>query len=245
MLTDGVLRGVQEATLDVGERRRLERAIVEVREVAARTTTATAGVPLHQVMLLLDGLMCRFIDDRKGFRQLVAIHVPGDFVDLHAFPLRYLDHHVATMTKATVALIPHAQLHLITTASPALAQKLWFATLIDAAIHRAWLFRLGRLDAVGRVAHFLCETNVRLTAAGLSDGRRFALDLRQSDLADICSLTSIHVNRVLRQLRDERLCVFRSSWVELLDPEATARRGQFDARYLYVAGNETAGARSG
>ena len=71
------------------------------------------------------------------------------------------------------------QLDVIFAEMPQLERKLWFATLIDAAIHRAWLFRLGRLDAVGRVAHFLCETNARLVSAGLSDGRRFALGITQ------------------------------------------------------------------
>jgi len=117
---------------------------------------------------------------------------------------------------------------------PQLTRKLWFATLLDAAIHRAWLFRLGRLDALGRVAHFLCETNVRLVSAGLSDGRRFALGLTQSDLAEICGLTNVHVNRVMRALREERLCTFRSSLVEIIEPDRLAKRGEFDPAYLYI-----------
>lgn len=95
-------------------------------------------------------------------------------------------------------------------------------------------YRLGRLDALGRVAHFISETNIRLMSAGLSDGRRFALGLIQSDLAEICGLTNVHINRVMRQLREERLCVFRSSLVEILEPETLAARGQFDPDYLYI-----------
>lgn len=216
------------------ERERLEAGIVEVRALEARQVIVRAGTPLRHSMLLTEGIMSRYIDDRNGLRQLVAIHVPGDFVDLHAYPLQTLDHDVATMTSAKVAVVPHSQLDAIISQSPALGRKLWFATLIDAAIHRAWLFRLGRLDAVGRVAHFLCETNMRLVAAGLSDGRRFALPLTQTDLSEICGLTNVHVNRVLRQLREERLCVFRSSLVEITNPAELVVRGQFDPSYLYI-----------
>jgi len=191
---------------------------------------------LHQSILLIEGIMSRHIDDRDGLRQLVAVHVPGDFVDLHGFPLKVLDHGVGTMTAATVAIVPHNALDAIVADIPVMARKLWFATLIDAAIHRAWVFRLGRLDAVGRVAHFLSETNARLVSAGLSDGRRFALGLTQADIAEICGLTSVHVNRVLRSLREDRLCVFRSSLVEILEPERLAARGQFDPAYLYIEG---------
>ncbi|WP_343611816.1 Crp/Fnr family transcriptional regulator [Novosphingobium sp.] len=233
MFSQRFLKDKRGVKLMPPERAALEKAISEVRHVPARTTLMRAGHQVNESTLLVDGIMSRYIDDRNGLRQLVAIHVPGDFVDLHAFPLKVLEHDVATMTPCTVAVVPHAALEVLLADFPEMNRKLWFATLIDAAIHRAWLFRMGRLDALGKVAHFLCETNARLVSAGLSDGRRFDLDLTQADLAEICGLTSVHINRVVRQLRDEGLCAFRSSVVELFDPERLSARGQFKDAYLY------------
>ncbi|AHE55944.1 Crp/Fnr family transcriptional regulator [Sphingomonas sanxanigenens] len=235
MFTERFLRDKRGAALTSEEREILENAISEVKTFGPRTTLAFTGEPLNHSTLLIEGIMSRHIDDRNGLRQLVALHVPGDFVDLHAYPLKILDHEVGTMTAVTVALVPHTRLDAITREYPELARKLWFSTLLDAAIHRAWLFRLGRLDAVGRVAHFFCEMNVRLAAAGLSDGRRFALGLTQADLGEICGLTPVHINRVMRQLREDGMCVFRSSLVEIMDPERLAARAQFDPDYLYIA----------
>ena len=240
MLTDRFLKDKRGVSLDPVERQRLENAISEVKTLPARTNMVRAWVPLHHSTLLLEGIMSRYIDDRRGLRQLVAIHVPGDFVDLHAFPLSMLEHDVQTITAVKLATVPHSELLAITRDLPELTRKLWFSTLIDAAIHRVWLFRLGRLDAVGRVAHFLCEINTRLVSVGLSDGRSYALGLTQTDLAEICGLTNVHVNRVMRQLREERLCVFRSSVVEILDPERLAARGQFNPEYLYLEHTRTA-----
>ncbi|MCW1432069.1 Crp/Fnr family transcriptional regulator [Novosphingobium sp. JCM 18896] len=234
MFTDRFLRDRRGVRLETAERARLEEAIEEVRVVEARKRLVRAGDVLSESTLLVEGFLCRYIDDRRGLRQLMAVHVPGDFVDLHGFPLKTLDHDVATLTAATVAIVPHTALQQIEREAPDLARKLWYATLLDAAIHRAWLFRLGRLDSIGRVAHFLCETNARLVLAGLSDGRRFAFGLTQYDLAEICGLTNVHVNRVIRALREERLCLFRSSLVEILDPRRLAERGQFDPTYLYI-----------
>lgn len=234
MFTERFLRDKRGASLEADERARIEAAISEVKTFGPRKIVARAGEPLTNSTLLLEGIMSRYLDDRNGLRQLVAIHFPGDFLDLHAFPLKVLDHDVATLTTATVATVPHAEIEAIAEEMPQLIRKLWFATLLDAAIHRAWLFRLGRLDATGRVAHFLCETNARLFSAGLSDGRRFALALTQADLAEICGLTTVHVNRVMRQLREEQLCLFRSSLVEILDPAGLAKRAQFDPAYLYI-----------
>ena len=234
MFTDRFLRHKRGVALTNAERETLETAIVEVRALAPRKIVVQAGDELDQSMLLIEGFMSRYIDDHHGLRQLVAVHVPGDFVDLHAYPLKALDHDVATVTAATVAIVPHSRLNEIFDRDPQLERKLWFATLIDASIHRAWLFRLGRLDAVGRVAHFLCEVNARLVSVGLSDGSRFALGITQADLAEICGLTNVHVNRVMRQLREDGLCVFRSSLVEILDPERLVARAQFEGSYLYI-----------
>jgi len=235
MFTERFLRDKRGVHLERDERDRLEASITEIQLVEPRKTIVRAGEVLQQSTLLVEGIMSRHIDDRHGLRQLVAVHMPGDFVDLHAFPLKVLEHDVGTMTSATVAIVPHTELESIMEEMPQLTRKLWFSTLLDGAIHRAWIFRLGRLDAIGRVAHFLSETNVRLVSAGLSDGRRFALGLTQADVAEICGLTNVHVNRVMRHLREERLCVFRSSLVEILDPVKLAARGQFDPAYLYIA----------
>ena len=234
MFTERFLRDKRGASLTAAERARLEAAISEVRTYKPRKIIAKAGEPLDQSTLLIEGFMCRYLDDRSGLRQLVAIHVPGDFLDLHAFPLKVLDHDVATLTGATAAIVPHSELEAIADEMPELTRKLWFSTLLDAAIHRAWLFRLGRLDANARVANFLCETNARLVSAGLSDGRRFALGLTQADVAEICGLTTVHVNRVMRQLREDGLCVFRSSLVEILDLARLTALGQFNPAYLYI-----------
>lgn len=77
-----------------------------------------------------------------------------------------------------------------------------------------------------------CETNARRVSAGLSDGRRFASGLTQVDLAEICGLTNVHVTRVLRE---ERMCVFRASLVEILDLPRLVACAEFDLAYLYIA----------
>jgi CRP-like cAMP-binding protein len=234
MFTDRFLRGRSGARLEEQERALVEKAVARIDTLQPRQTIIRAGMPIAHSTLLVEGFMCRYLDDRRGLRQLVAIHVPGDFLDLHAYPLKILDHDVATLTAATVAIVPHDAIDAMIEGRPELARKLWYSTLLDAAVHRAWLFRLGRLDAVGRVAHFLCETDARLQAVGLSDGHRFALGLTQADLSEICGLTSVHINRVMRSLREEKIVSFRSSLVEIHDPIQLKRRGQFDPAYLYL-----------
>lgn len=235
MIIDRVLQSRSEGGLAPDDLAALEAAISDQKVYAPRATIVRAGQTVNFSTFLFEGIMSRYVDDRKGQRQLVAIQTPGDFVDLHAYPLKHLDHDVGTITGARVGIIPHANLHRIQRERPELARKLWFLTLLDAAMHRTWVFRLGRLKAIARVAHFFCETNAKLFAVGHSDGERFNLPLTQFDLAEICGLTSVHVNRVLRELRERGLCTFRAGAVEIHNRMALAKLAEFDLEYLYLA----------
>jgi CRP-like cAMP-binding protein len=231
---DLFLRNRTVARLSDAERAMLEAAVSDRRRLPARATLLERGETLTHSTMLMEGFMIRYIDDLEGRRQVVAFHVPGDFVDLHGYPLQVLDHSIATLTDVQIANVPHAALKRLTDKDAEFARKLWASTLLDAAMHREWLFRLGRLDASGRVAHFLAETNARLCAIGLSDGKCFSLPITQTDLSEITGLTSIHVNRVLRMMREERICTFRSSRVEIADLGRLVQIAQFDATYLYL-----------
>ncbi len=220
--------------MTASERGRLERAISEVRTVSPRSVIVRKGEALDHSTLLVSGFLSRYADDRRGNRQLVSLHVPGDLVDLHAYPMKRLDHDVAALSVAEVALMPHAAIKAITEADADLARKLWFATLLDAAMHREWIFRLGRLDAVGRLSHFFAETGARLEAIGAGTRHNFPLPLTHADLGDACSITSVHVSRVLKALRDSNVCTFKDGSVSVIDYEALVKRGQFDPAYLYL-----------
>jgi CRP-like cAMP-binding protein len=106
--------------------------------------------------------------------------------------------------------------------------------LLDAALHREWIFRLGRLDAVGRVAHLLTEIYFRLAAVGRAGDMSFPLALTQQDLGEACGLTSVHVNRTLRRLREEGLADFSRGKVTIMDLPRLSRVAEFDPDYLYL-----------
>ncbi|MFS0736236.1 Crp/Fnr family transcriptional regulator [Sphingomonas sp. 1P06PA] len=235
MITTNFLRGRRRRELSQHEKAVLEASVSEVRRLPRRTTIVRQGQPVENSTLLLEGVMLRYMDDREGHRQVVAIHIAGDFVDLHGYPLAWLDHDVATASACRVALVPHRNLEAITHQEPHLARLLWFSTLLDAAMHREWIFRIGRLGAAGRIAHLFCELNVRLGAIGLSNGRSYRLALTQIDLGEACGLTSIHVNRTLRVLREDGLVTFEKGQVTIQDWDRLRRLAEFDPAYLYLS----------
>lgn len=233
MLTEKFLMGRHREELSAAEIAVLEQSVGGTATFDARHDIVRHGERVERSMLLVEGYICRYMDGLDGSRQLVALHVPGDFVDLHGYPMRMLDHDVAALTRCTVATFPHATVERMVVDYPNLGRLLWFSTLLDAAMHREWIFRLGRLGANGRIAHFFAEIGRRLQMVNLSDGLRFALPMHQTDLASACGMTSVHANRILRELRDGGIVTFTNGHVEVHDLRALHRIAEFDDRYLY------------
>jgi CRP-like cAMP-binding protein len=216
------------------EERVLRAAVTEVRELPAGKVLVPAGKMLGHSTLLLDGLTCRYKDLRDGQRQILELHVAGDFLDLHSFLLKKLDHNVGSMTPVRIGLVPHDALRAISEEQPHLARLLWLSTLLDAAVHRERLLSVGRRDAMARIAHLLCELYVRMELVGLAADHRYMLPLTQTDLADANGLTSVHVNRMLKRLRDDGVMTFRNGEVVIHDWKEMTRRAEFDVAYLHL-----------
>lgn len=204
------------------------------RSVAAKTTIIRAGEQLTTSTLLLHGLMCRYKDLRDGQRQITEMHVAGDFVDLHSFTLKQLDHNIMALTPCEIAAVPHERLTRLTEESPHLTRLYWFSTNLDAAVHREWELSLGRRSAHSRIAHFFCEMQARLSLVGLASQSGYALPITQIDLAECAGMTSVHVNRVLKDLREQKLAEFSRGCVKILDASRLRRLAEFDDAYLYL-----------
>ena len=233
MLVSNLLKN-RSTELSMAEKNALESAIAQTKTFEAGEIVVPQNTTVRVSTLLVEGFMTRHFDAPDGRRHLVAVHVPGDFVDLHAYALKRLDHDVSAHTAARVAIFPHPALERLQEVDARLTRRLWFLTLLDGAMHRQWIFRLSSLEAIERVAHFLCETNARLLAIGASNGTEFALPMTQSDIGEVCSLTNVHVNRVLRELRETGLCSLRSSRVRITDLKRLVAKARFDPAYLYL-----------
>jgi CRP-like cAMP-binding protein len=216
------------------EEQALRDALGEVQTIPADRTFIPAGKELNSSTLLLEGFVCRYKDLSDGQRQITELHVAGDFVDLHSFTLKHLDHNIMALTASKVVQVPHENLKKITEAHPHLARVMWFSTNLDAAIHREWEVSLGRRSALQRAAHLFCELQVRLGLVGLSSEHEYALPITQAEFAECLGLTSVHVNRVLKELRERALVEFRNGRVTIRDLARLRRVAEFDPAYLYL-----------
>jgi len=206
------------------DERRFERHQIMVR----------TGEELDHSMLLMSGFAVRSKLAADGARQIVETNVAGDFIDLHGFILKRLEHEITAASRCSIARVPHTELQRVTENCPRLARTLWFQTLVDAAIHREWMLVLGKKRGRSRVAQLFCEMHTRLKIVGLTRDSGYALPFSQTELADITGMTPVHLNRCLRELRDAGLVTYRSGEVELHDVAGLARDAQYDEAYLHL-----------
>ena len=197
-------------------------------------TIVPEGRPVTYSSLLVEGLSCRSKYTTDGSRQIMEFNIAGDFVDLHSYPLEVLEHSITALTDCRIVKLQHEDISSIMETSPRLGRILWFSTMVDSSIHREWLVCLGTKAGASRVAHLFCEMLYRMQVVGLTRGDSYSFPVTQSELAQALGFTSIHVNRILRELRDAGLATFRSKTVEIHNLAGLEELADFNPAYLYL-----------
>jgi CRP-like cAMP-binding protein len=75
---------------------------------------------------------------------------------------------------------------------------------------------------------------MRARAVGLTEGNTLEMPITQAELGDSLGLSSVHVNRVLQELRGNELIVSRGRTLVILDWPGLERAGDFDPAYLHI-----------
>ena len=220
--------------LSVGDRQALDGLVPKVRFVGPRLDLISEGDKPENVHLILDGYACRYKVLPSGQRQIMAFFVHGDFCDLNVIILDQMDHAIGTISACQVVSIPRASIEEITANHPAITRAFWWCALVDEAVLREWLVNIGGRLANQRTAHLLCEMLMRLDAVGRVADNSFAFPFTQTDIADTMGLSSVHVNRTLRELRELGLITLKHRMVSILDVEGLKSYCGFTANYLHL-----------
>lgn len=208
------------------------------RRIAANHDITSEGERPENVHLVVDGLACRYKLLPDGGRQIMAFLVPGDFCDLHVAILGEMDHSIGTPWGCSIVEISRTTIEELTAHQPRITRALWWATLADEGTLREWLVSMGQREADKQMAHLFCELLVRLQTVGSANEDSFEFPISQVDLADTLGISSVHVNRVLQELRGEGLIVWKSKLLHIPDVERLKAFAEFDPKYLHLKPRE-------
>ncbi len=186
--------------------------------------------------ILSSGWVCSYKSQPDGSRQIVDFQIPGDFLGLRSVLLHTSDHGIEPIVDIQAAEVLVTDLLDAFAQTPRLAMAVLWAASRDEAMVVEHLVGLGRRSAVQRMAHLLLELGARLALVGMGSKAGYACPLTQYHLADALGLSAVHVNRVMRQLREDGMVTFRGGHVVFDDYARLVALAEFDPTYLDQSG---------
>ncbi|WP_116134250.1 Crp/Fnr family transcriptional regulator [Tropicimonas sp. IMCC34043] len=185
---------------------------------------------------LAEGWVCSYKIQPDGSRQIVDFQIPGDFLGMRSVLLRTSDHSFEPVTEIVAAEVLMRDIHEMFAQTPRLGAAILWAASRDEAMVVEHLVGLGRRDTDVRMAHFLLELGARLVLVGLGTKAEYSCPLTQHHIADALGLSAVHVNRVLRRLREDGLVTLRDGKVTIKDYRGLVELAVFDPGYLDQTG---------
>lgn len=211
----------------------IQEATSAPRKYVAKQDMIREGDQPGPVFIVLEGWGCRYKILPSGARQITAFLMPGDCCDLHIGMLAEMDHSIQTITAAAIAVVSRTEMEALM-ARPNIARAMYVAQLVDEGTLRSWIVSMGRRSSLERVAHLMCELYLRAFVVGeASEQGGVTLPLSQIVLADALGMTPVHINRVLKQLRDIGAMDLRRGRLQILDPIKLVQLAGFDENYLH------------
>lgn len=167
-----------------------------------------------------------------GSRQIIDFHLPGDLVGSHFGVIPVPGTVAVTLTDCLVGKLDERALEQLEHAPGRLSQLLHWSGAREKAIIQQHLVSTGRRSAMAGLAHLLLELGERLKLVLLAGDDGFRCPLTQEHLADALGLTSIHVNRMLRELRRMGALTFKQGYVAFHDRDRLVQLAGFEPSFL-------------
>jgi CRP-like cAMP-binding protein len=201
--------------------------------VGQDTTLLEQGAKYDHSGILANGWAIQYKTLSDGRRQVVNFLLPGTFIGLQAAVFERCDHGVTTLTDGVVYWFEPERLVELIKHDPRLGMAILWNRTQEEAILMERLVSLGQRSAKERLAHILIELWYRLELRGLDDQKRMPFPVGQAVLADLLGLTTVHINRTLKVLKNEGLIDYDRKTVSLLDMDTLLKWADFDESYLH------------
>ncbi|MDR6788157.1 CRP-like cAMP-binding protein [Sphingomonas sp. BE138] len=212
--------------LDAGERSALVDLTERERPLRRGATLVRQNERSTDLFALKSGMMMGYVLLGDGSRQILRFLFPGDLLGTQTFAFGQAQQTFVAIVDSVVAPIERTQLAGAMLRHPRLALAL---AAMEQAEHVAIADRLAavaKTSARARVAAVLLDLRERLRRADPAIVDTFAPGLTQEEIGDAVGLTAVHVNRMLRQLEEQRLISRSGGRVTILDDQGLRRAAE-------------------
>ncbi|EAQ26223.1 Crp/Fnr family transcriptional regulator [Roseovarius sp. 217] len=197
-------------------------------EVDGGTTLMMEASNSPQLYTALSGMGLRYKTLLSGERQVINFVMPGDFIGLQAGVMQEMQHSVEATTDMKLCVFDRKRLWELFRDHPDRAYDLTWIAAVEEHLLGESLAILGHMDGLERIARAFVRLFDRGAAIGLTTGHEMPLPYRQQDLADALGLSVVHVNKMLKRLREQRSATWQNGRLILHDRDELCRIAQLE-----------------
>ncbi len=157
-----------------------------------------------QVYTLYSGWMMQYKTLPSGKRQILRYALPGDFLFFQSDLAAPMQHSAMALTDCSLCVFPRDHLLEMMAQIPQVSIQLATFTARD----YEYQIDISHKNAQERLAYLLYDLFTRIKSYDPATTDTVQLPMTQEDLGDTLGLTQVHVNRTLRQLRQEKVLEF-------------------------------------
>lgn len=192
------------------------------------TLVCEAGSPVKCFFTLQSGwaYSTRILAD--GQRQVLDIFLPGQLMGMRDIGFSSSLSDFVALSDVEACPFPQKRVTEVFSESPRLTDLLFLILAREHAMLTERVINIGRRSAEQRLAHFILEMKVRMNELE----NEFELPLTQSIIGDALGLSSVHVSRTLKELRQKKLVHFSDGVVTIDSLDALIDFAGFNRTYL-------------
>lgn len=187
------------------------------------------GDVCETIYCLTDGWIATYDLLANGRRQILSFALPGTILGFTAAGRTVAANGAEALNRAAVRVLPRNVLEVLARQHPNIGIEIAQEIARDRSLCLDHLTSIGRRSANARVARLLLELFVR-SRSRWPRGRieEVLLPLTQEHIGDATGLSSVHVNRVLNDLKRDAILSFRYRMLTILDADKLVAAAEID-----------------
>lgn len=217
--------------LSASERRALDGLETRERTVRRGAVLLREHDRATELFVIRHGSLMSYIILPDGSRQILRVYFPGDFIGSASTIYSKAPESLVALSDAIVCPFDKHALRRLLEDYPRVAALLFLLSNAERVAMTDRLASLGRTSAKARVASFLLDMFDRLRVTDDSITDSFDLKLTQEEIGDSIGLTSVHVNRMIRQMEQEGLISRTNGRIILNDMARLEEIGHYTNRH--------------
>lgn len=204
------------------------------KEYAAGSVLWQEGDDVSELLIVHHGWALSETRPPNGKRQILRFHFSGDLIGASGIAFRDAASSIVAATNMVVCRFPRKALGETFIEHPRLAALFFSMSQLESIDLADRLRAIGRSEGKARLANLFLSIAARMRAVSGESNPVVRIPLTQSDLGDAVGLTQVHVNRLIRQMTEEKLITRNRSTVTLLDETRLTELAGFVDRFSAI-----------